>query len=155
MLFGKSVFQSILTRLDEEHVDETEIVPAAGFRVSGLPMGFVAETFDGPEPTQTNSFFHLYGADEEDLSPPDNTSPEEQQAPVMPTHLSRLTDAEIADDLDLKPDDIPEKLMARRRAFAKLNHPDRVHPEFRAQATRRMTVANMLIDQALRQRLTR
>lgn len=149
MLFGKSVFQSILTRLDEEHVDEAEDKPSAGFRVSGLPMGFVAETFDGPDLSDTASFHRLYGEDEEDLDSLPKEEPE-QQAPVMPAHLARLTDAEIAADLDLKPGDMPDKLMARRRAFAKLNHPDRVHPEFRDQATRRMTVANMLIDQALR-----
>lgn len=145
MLFGKSVFQSILTRLDEEQAEETEGPPAATFRVSGLPMGFVAETVDASQ-GQVN-FQQLYEIDADDLPAPPE---EEPAAPVMPAHLARLTDAEIAEDLDLKPGDTAHRLMERRRAFAKLNHPDRVHPEFRAQATRRMTVANMLIDQALR-----
>lgn len=146
MLFGKSVFQSILTRLDEEQFEEAEGPPSATFRVSGLPMGFVAETVDVPQ-GQVN-FQQLYEIDMDDLPFP----PEEEPAapPVMPAHLARLTDAEIAEDLDLKPDYTAHRLMERRRAFAKLNHPDRVHPDFRAQATRRMTVANMLIDQALR-----
>jgi hypothetical protein len=37
-----------------------------------------------------------------------------------------------------------------RRKFAMANHPDRVAPRVRDQATRRMTIANMLIDDALR-----
>ena len=37
-----------------------------------------------------------------------------------------------------------------RRKFAMANHPDRVAPPIRDEATRRMTIANMLIDDALR-----
>jgi len=148
MLFGKSVFQSILTRLDDEDAQEADAQPQANFRVSGLPMGFVTETWERPEPSPTESLYRLYGLDEEQtLFKVEEPPP---PPPVMPPHLARLSDTEIAEDLALKPQDTPEKLMARRRAFAKLNHPDRVHPDFRPQATRRMTVANMLVDQALR-----
>ncbi len=37
-----------------------------------------------------------------------------------------------------------------RRAFAMRNHPDRVPAELRGRATQRMTIANALIDEALR-----
>ena len=149
MLFGKSVFQSILTRLDEEHVDEAEDKPSVPFRVSGLPMGFVAETVDISQPAEVDGFHRLYETNDEDRASL-QTEPPEPAAPIMPDHLTRLTDAEIAADLDLKSNDRPEILMAKRRAFAMLNHPDRVDPQFKAEATRRMTVANMLVDQALR-----
>lgn len=44
MLFGQSLFQSVLTRLDEEEkqAGEDAAQDAAGFRVTGLNTGFVA-----------------------------------------------------------------------------------------------------------------
>ena len=38
------------------------------------------------------------------------------------------------------------ELKQLRRAFALRNHPDLLHPVLRADATRRMKIANMLID---------
>jgi curved DNA-binding protein CbpA len=46
----------------------------------------------------------------------------------------------------------PAELSRRRREFARSHHPDRVPEPFRAQATRRMSIANALIDGALRSR---
>ncbi len=68
----------------------------------------------------------------------------------MPAHLARLSPEEIAADLGIANDETPESLALRRRAFAALNHPDRHPSAFRAEATQRMTIANMLIDEALR-----
>lgn len=58
----------------------------------------------------------------------------------------------VAGELALKPDLSPEELARLRRSFALDNHPDRVAPDQRELATRRMSAANALIDGALRTR---
>jgi hypothetical protein len=56
----------------------------------------------------------------------------------------------VVDELHLTPGLSCEDLARIRREFAKINHPDRVLPTQRDEATRRMTIANSLIDEALR-----
>ena len=53
-------------------------------------------------------------------------------------------------ELAIHETDTAATLAEKRRAFARLNHPDGVKPEFRHNATLRMTAANLLIDQAIR-----
>ena len=155
MLLGQSIFQSVLTRLDDERQQAEEAPPEnADFRVRGFGAGFV--TPEGrPAATEgdTSAYFdHL--ADWLDQNP----DPEKHQideaikpmaTPVMPAHLLRLTEAEIAQDLALSSKDSEATLNEKRRQFAKLNHPDRVPPELRENATTRMKIANLLIDRAL------
>jgi hypothetical protein len=57
---------------------------------------------------------------------------------------------QVVAELHLTPNLTPADLKLIRRRFAKRHHPDRVTPEVRDQATRRMTIANSLIDEALR-----
>jgi hypothetical protein len=66
----------------------------------------------------------------------------------MSLHEQEAIEAELGllGDVDLL------DLQQIRRNFAKENHPDRVAPEQRLAATRRMTIANMLIDEAIRRR---
>ena len=56
----------------------------------------------------------------------------------------------VADELGLQPGSTAADLGRARRAFALANHPDRVPATEREQATRRMAVANILVDRALR-----
>jgi len=58
----------------------------------------------------------------------------------------------VAEELALDPGLSVDDLQRIRRKFALDNHPDRVAPWLREEATRRMTMANMLIDQALKRR---
>lgn len=58
----------------------------------------------------------------------------------------------VARELGLGADLSTGELERRRRAFALRNHPDRVTPQHWEVATRRMTLANMLIDLALREK---
>ena len=58
----------------------------------------------------------------------------------------------VAAELRLNPLLTVDDLKRLRRLYAAANHPDRVPPAQREQATRRMTIANMLIDQALAER---
>jgi hypothetical protein len=61
----------------------------------------------------------------------------------------------VAAELGITSDLGIEDLHRLRRRFARLCHPDRVPPPQRRQATLRMSIANMLIDEALRARLSR
>jgi hypothetical protein len=70
----------------------------------------------------------------------------------MPEHLARTAPAEIAAELSITAADTLQTLNEKRRAFAKSNHPDRVAPAFRENATKRMMLANLLIDEAVRRR---
>jgi len=62
---------------------------------------------------------------------------------------------EIVAELHLTSNLTPHDLKLIRRRFALANHPDRVALHLREQATRRMTIANSLIDQALREMKSR
>jgi hypothetical protein len=58
--------------------------------------------------------------------------------------------AAIAAELGLRPGLTSQELARARRAFALANHPDRLSAEHRDRATRRMAMANILIDRALK-----
>lgn len=142
MLFGKSLFQSVVERLAEEaeEADGPRADPA--YRISGLSSGFVAESVEAA-PTQAfrlDAYLALMPDPE-----PENTGP-----PAVPAHLTRLTIAEITEDLGLRAADDRDALADKRRAFARLNHPDRQHAAFRDKATTRMKIANLLVDEAIR-----
>jgi hypothetical protein len=52
----------------------------------------------------------------------------------------------------LRPELATADLQRIRRDFARKNHPDRFEPDCLANAARRMSIANMLIDEQMRQR---
>lgn len=146
MLFGQSLFQSVLERLAEEADDVEEDAAPGTFRIRGLSAGFVAERVEA----DTAEFlrqqaFHRDLADDLPAAEPQAT-----QEPVMPPHLARLSVVEIAEDLAIGPRDGLATLSEKRRAFARLNHPDGVEEKYRDRATTRMKVANLLIDEAIR-----
>jgi hypothetical protein len=58
----------------------------------------------------------------------------------------------IADELHITADMTFEDLSRLRRQFASANHPDRADCSEREDATRRMMIANMLIDRELERR---
>jgi len=142
MLFGKSLFQSVVDRLADEAEDEVA-PPEPSFRISGLSAGFATEKIEvSPVSAGLRQDAYLF------LMPQDE--PVEAKAATKPPHLDRLTVEEIADDLLLQDDDSRETLQERRRLFAKHNHPDTIHPDFREPANTRMKIANLLIDEAMR-----
>lgn len=65
-----------------------------------------------------------------------------------PIELPVIADTEeaIAAELDLPGVTSLTELNQIRRAYALRHHPDRLHPALRGDATRRMKIANMLID---------
>lgn len=60
--------------------------------------------------------------------------------------------ADIVAELAITSATTPEELHRLRRRFALANHPDRLAPHHRDSATRRMMIANRLIDEALAKR---
>ncbi len=57
----------------------------------------------------------------------------------------------VAAELRLRPGLSRAELHRIRRDFARSNHPDRVPPSWRDEANQRMTIANALIDRALKE----
>jgi type IV secretory pathway VirB10-like protein len=165
MLFGQSVFQSVLERLkaeEGEEDDEAGDQPAA-YRVRGFATGLAFDVMEGVSAAGAQKPGQAYFDNLEFEAPPPAPEtpvaepepvPEPEPEPVMPEHLSRTAPADIAVELAISSTDTVQSLGEKRRAFAKANHPDRVLPQFRDNATRRMTLANLLIDEAVR-RLSR
>jgi hypothetical protein len=77
----------------------------------------------------------------------DETRPQEP-----PPDIARADDATVAAELRLTRVMTEEDLRRVRRSFAMRNHPDRVPDWLREEATRRMRIANALIDRAMREK---
>lgn len=145
-MFGMSVFQSVLERLKAERDIEEDGNAADGGEgqawrapIDRSPV-FVMEM-----PVQTASAFDAVAMAYRELSPSERAEP-----PVMPAYLTRTSLAEVAEELAITEDETSLTLAAKRRRFAAANHPDRLPAEFRSNATVRMKLANMLIDEATR-----
>jgi hypothetical protein len=82
--------------------------------------------------------------DGEPLSAPDAVLPDVKAPPTE--------DEEIAEELGLAKAHAKNDLERIRREFAKKNHPDLCAPPFRMRASRRMSIANMLIDARLKEK---
>ncbi|MCM2473106.1 hypothetical protein HGO38_06400 [Rhizobium sp. CG5] len=149
MLFGQSLFQSVLQRLEDEAAEAADDDTSPSHRISGLGSGFVWESA-APSPADVERTRDLYL----DLMPEETAPPEEPAAvaeppPIMPDHLARTAPMQVAEDLALSPADTLQILTEKRRSFARANHPDGVADPFRDKATRRMQIANLLIDEAI------
>jgi hypothetical protein len=154
MLFGQSVFQSVVERLKQENEEEgVEPPPPASHRIAGFSSGFVIDThIETPPPANGN--LDAYLAFMAEPAPPPEPQPEPEPE-AMPAHLEKTSLADVSAELAIHETDTAATLAEKRRAFARLNHPDRVKPQFRHNATLRMTAANLLVDQAIRMLRTR
>lgn len=150
MLFGQSVFQSVLERLKAESEAVEEEQPA-GRRVSGLNTGLAFDVMEGVS-AASQRLDQAYFDTIEREAPAEAAAPEPspEPEPVMPEHLTRISPQEVAAELALSESDTLQTLGEKRRAFAKANHPDGVALPFRDNATKRMKLANLLIDEAMR-----
>jgi hypothetical protein len=140
-VFGKSLFETVLDGLETEEQEEEDFTPAR--RMTGLGATLLAGVSDGGGPDH-GDFADLYSDFGEGLPihPAD-------ALPQPPAWLERLSREEIMRDLDLSNCKSDADLRERRRSFARGNHPDVVHPDYRGSATIRMTIANRLIDDAI------
>ncbi|RAX42630.1 hypothetical protein [Rhizobium tropici] len=151
MLFKQSLFQSVLDRLDseEEPAEEEE----AAHRIRGLNVSFAATVLGGETPDAHRPDEAYRDNLGDTIIPPEpepESAPQEPEPPTMPEYLSRTSREEIAAELAITLEHTREALQEKRRSFAKANHPDSVAALFREQATTRMTLANQLIDEAIR-----
>lgn len=147
-MFGMSVFQSVLERLKTEEDAEgpAEDEQPAHTSIRGLNGGFVGNlAASGMADSGAVQRAYFDTASDEMLAPAKPVP-----NPVMPDHLGRIRPEQIAADLALTEMETPQTLTDKRRRFAAENHPDRHHPDFRSNATIRMKIANMLIDEAQR-----
>ena len=146
-MFGMSVFQSVLERLKAE--DDEGRAPLEEPRmtaVRGLNAGFVGNiTATGVANEGVVARAYVDTASDEMLAPP-----KPLPKPVMPDHLTRIGPREIAAELSFSDTETTTTLSEKRRRFAAVNHPDGHHADFRQNATIRMKIANMLIDEAQR-----
>lgn len=143
-IFGKSLFETVLDGIEADLPEEEE-EEAAPPRSPRVVAHFLADT-SFSEREEERPLGTLY----EDFGDPPLPEPELPLSPEPPDWLERLSDLEISEDLGLASGMTRAQIRERRRAFALGNHPDRVAEEFRAPATIRMTVANRLVETALR-----
>ncbi len=152
-MFGMTVFESVLERLKAEareaEEDNVQEESASG-QVRGLTSGFAGLGTVGTFVSGSQAaaaYLDLYEAPR----PPEPPSPPPTEAPpAPPPHLLRTTPEQVAEDLGLTGKEDVDALTARRRSFARDNHPDRASAELRGNATLRMKIANMLIDETIR-----
>jgi len=152
MLFGQSVFQSVLERLKAEEETEEDAEAPAARRVSGLGTGLAFDVMEGVSAASQRvgqAYFDNLELDAT-VAAVEEPAPPPESEPVMPDHLARIAPEEIAAELAIAAADTQQTLNEKRRAFAKANHPDGVAEPFRDNANRRMMIANLLIDEAMR-----
>ncbi|WP_320194874.1 hypothetical protein RMR10_011215 [Agrobacterium rosae] len=145
MLFGQSVFQSVVERLEREIEDNPpveETASASSIKSFSASLVFDTATQD---PATSNLPLDSYLGFLEEPSPPPAPEPEQ-----MPAYLEKTSLSDVSDELAIGEKDTLDSLSEKRRSFARLNHPDAVSAHFRDNANRRMTAANLLIDQAIR-----
>ena len=82
-----------------------------------------------------NELANLYGE-----RPPDK----------IPDDIWYVSNEAVAEELHLNGGQSDNELRRIRRAFAFYNHPDRVPAKWRDHATQRMSIANAMIDNALK-----
>jgi hypothetical protein len=156
-MFGLTVFESVLERLKAEarHAadaghEEEEVDEPGSVDVRGLPSGFAGVGSGGTFVSGSQAaaaYLDLY----EEPAPEAPAPPEPIQEEIPPpAHLLRISPEEVAEDLGLTGQETVDDLAGRRRTFARANHPDRAPADLRANATLRMKIANMLIDETIR-----
>tara|TARA_R110002020_G_scaffold27559_13_gene88973 strand:+ start:3771 stop:4235 length:465 start_codon:yes stop_codon:yes gene_type:complete len=152
MIVGLSTFEAVLDGVSRDSAE----APPPGRRswtgVRRFTAAFVgADTAPAPGDSGERLDADYYAYDAEPVAAP--AAPPERKPDMA--HFKRLHRDEVARDLDLDPTDSPAQLHRKRRSFARLNHPDRAPEDWREAATTRMTIANQLIDEALKQAAAR
>lgn len=154
MILGQSLFDAVLDRLKEE--DDADL-PPEGFGVEGPRAGirglnpaFIQSTVGLPPEPGGSRLDDAYFAFEDQSPERHNRTRSNPDQDPQAAMFSRLTPQDIAEDLKLAEALSAENLHALRRSFARQNHPDMVGEAWREQATLRMKIANLLIDEALK-----
>jgi hypothetical protein len=136
---GRGSFNAVLDTLKREARDRrlnegADLQHLAGHPNHAATIQGTAHLRDGASYVPADELADLYVAD--------------RPAAAVPAP-STAGERSVADELQLTPNLTTDDLHRIRREFALANHPDRVAPPMRERATRRMTIANGLIDAAL------
>jgi hypothetical protein len=177
MYFGRSIFQSVVERLESETAKASQEDVPAPYPRTAINTSFVFETALNDDAasdpsqgaSQMFSAFDLDGDEAAALPPQDAGIPapnvdivEPIEAPQPETKataaidskdysfLSKTSHDEVRLELRLDTLTNVNALQAKRRQFARDNHPDTVPDGWRDFASLRMTTANLLIDQAVK-----
>ena len=162
MYFGRSIFQSVVERLQSESTaasEEADIAPAkpASFSHQGILSHLDAQNAEVESGDFGIRQYQDYELDDEFVPAVilQDEAPPHAEEPTPPpdkdySYLSMTSLDAVKGELALEKLTDVEHLQALRRSFARNNHPDRVPQEWRDQATLRMTAANQLIDQAIK-----
>jgi hypothetical protein len=130
---SRDPFADVLERVQRAAGEEPESAPRRPIGASGFQVPFTVTT-DAEVPATPDAVAGMY----------EGPGPEPARGPMLAMDPDGL-----ACELGLAAASTPEELHRIRRRFALSNHPDRVAPALRAVATRRMMIANRLIDEAL------
>lgn len=149
-MFGRSVFETVLERLKAE-AQEAEAAADSEASLASSTVGPSAPFVVGAG-SAFASANHAVAAYRDLFDDRGQEMVEHRRLvpPPPPPHLLRTAPEDVAADLALTGRETRAQLIALRRAFARDNHPDGVPAELRPNATRRMTIANMLLDETLR-----
>lgn len=170
MYFGRSIFQSVVERLDTEkaQADSEPLVT----RQPRMNASFVFDTatdtsrdLDAQE-ADAHQLFSAYDLNDEesvaseplpeeampqdDAAVPDEADETAEVSIKDFTYLSKSSHEDVERELALSTIVDISVLQAKRRQFARDNHPDTVPSIWRNEASLRMTAANLLIDQAVK-----
>lgn len=126
---------------------ERPAVPAEYRPSVAIGSGAAAQPQHEPAYVSSNTLSQIYGSTAENFGPAKQKARESTVAPPPSIELK-----DVARELKLRMWHSADQIVAIRRRFAKQNHPDRVIPSHREAATTRMSIANMLVDEALRTR---
>jgi hypothetical protein len=150
-LFGKSLFETVMAGIDARKGDEEEDGDPTEPVIRGLNAGFVGRSFQyrDDEDSDPMQLFEPFLTEHVATPPPESRAPE-PPLPEVPDWIDRLSPEDVAADLELGAGLTRLQLRAKRRQFARENHPDGVAPFAHQAATQRMMIANQLIDKALK-----
>jgi hypothetical protein len=142
-------FRGVLEQLAEEeaHNGESGIGRVSSDRLAGCwrtPPLFPFQRDDIGPPAErsrrSGGVFHAY----------EEAAASSARAPRDELPCRKSDEEQVAEELCLTQGLTPAELRRRRRDFAIRHHPDCVPEPFRERATRRMSIANALVDGALR-----
>jgi len=115
---------------------------------SPISSGMAAQPTHEPAYVSPNALSQIYESTAASFGP---TKPAPQKA-AEPAPAPSTKPQDIARELKLRIWHSAGQILEIRRRFAMINHPDRVADTMRDAATTRMSIANGLIDAALRAR---
>lgn len=117
-----------------------------------IASGAAAQPMPEPAYVSSNALSQIYETTTSSFGPSRPVAPVAVAAEVA---APSVKPQDIARELKLRVWHSPGQILEIRRRFALKNHPDRVAASVRDAATTRMSIANTLVDEALKARDTR